>query len=281
MNLKQARDTARAWLELAHQGKHPAELAQRAARPRRPSRRRPSAPPWRSSSCKEGEQAAQGRRRRARDPQGADAALWPSCRPALLTRKMVSQDGGPDRRPRSVYQAHHVLRSYAEFSPTGALREQDLERDDFGIAANPRATGLSSKDMIEGIKAPRKRVLNDEEIRAVWKAAVRWATPWAPSSGCCCSPAAARPRSPSASWAEFELANKGTLDHPELSGSRVRYDAPRAAQQRCARQLIERSPAGSEGDYVFSAPRDGTQGDQRLRPSPRSSSTAGRRGARA
>ena len=70
----------------------------------------------------------------------------------------------------AIYQAHHVFGHVRKFYSWAMAQE-----DDFDVQASP-CVGINPKELI-GEKRHRERVLDDAELRAVWKAAGRAAYP--------------------------------------------------------------------------------------------------------
>ena len=123
-----------------------------------------------------------------------------------------------------------------------------------------------SKDMIEGIKA-RERVLNDEEIRAVWKAAERMGYPMGRVNQLLLLTGCRKAEVAGARWAEFDLAGGiWTIPSERFKSDRAHL-VPLSAD---ALELLEQLPAGAPAIICSAPPTAGRRST--ASPSPRSSS---------
>jgi integrase len=235
VSLKEARETARAWLELAQQGKDPAELTRKA--------READALTF-GAVMEEFIKRHVSRLRKARDMEREiRKELMPrfAKRPvSAITRKDITKMLREIRDRGAVFQAHHVFGHARKFYSWAMAQE-----DEFDVQASPCA-GINPKELI-GEKRHRERELDDAEIRAVWKAAERMGYPVGSVWRLLMLTACRKTEVAGAMWSEFD--NKLWTIPPERFKTGKTHIVPLSDD---ALGLLEQLPRWDAGDYLFS-----------------------------
>lgn len=192
VSLKDARETARAWLELAHQGKDPLERTKQ------------------EEALTFGVVMEAFIRRHVRSlRKGRDmereirTELMPrfASRPLTeITRRDIAKMVGEIRDRGAVFQAHHILGHARTFFNWAIAQEE------FGIEVSP-CDRMQPLRLI-GPKRHRTRVLSDDELRAVWKAAEQMAYPMGRVWQLLILTGGRRDEVAGALWPEFDLDAK-------------------------------------------------------------------------
>jgi integrase len=151
--------------------------------------------------------------------------------------------GDGNRRGQVSYAAHHAL-SYAR-----KLFNWAIAREMYGLEANP-CDRISAKDVI-GAKAKRKRVLNDGELRALWRASTGLGYPLGPFVRLLIVTGQRLREVSDASWPEFNLgaAPLWTIDAARMKGDAA-HEIPLAP---LAVEVLQDLPRFRGGPYVFTS----------------------------
>ena len=231
VSLKEARDVARQWLELAHQGKDPLEKAQAAltfgvvmeAFIRRHVR---------------------GLRKGKDMEREIRTELMPrfASRPlAEITRRDVAKMVGEIRDRGAVFQAHHILGHIRTFFNWAIAQEE------FGIEVSP-CDRMQPLRLI-GPKRHRTRVLGDDELRAVWKATERMGYPMGSVWQLLMLTGGRRDEVAGALWPEFDLDAKLWAIPPRRFKTERVHIVPLSDD---AMALLEQLPRWGAGNHLFS-----------------------------
>jgi integrase len=141
----------------------------------------------------------------------------------------------------SPWQAHH-LHSYAS-----RLFNWAIERGTYGIDASPCERMRPSK--IIGVKEPRTRVLDDDELRALWRAARGLDYPLGPFVQMLVLTGQRRSEVADARWREIDLDKRvWTIPHGRMKAGAA-HVVPLTDD---AIAVLERLPRFAKGDHVFS-----------------------------
>jgi integrase len=117
----------------------------------------------------------------------------------------------------------------------------------FGLEASPVAP--LKPDRIVGKKAKRKRVLSDDELRALWQATEALDYPFAPLIKLLALTGQRRSEVGEARWPEFELEKRLWTIPPERTKGDAAHVVPLCDD---AIAILESLPRFKKGDYVFS-----------------------------
>jgi integrase len=235
VSLKEARETARAWLELAQQGKDPAELTRKA--------RETDALTF-GAVMEEFIKRHVSRLRKAGDMEREiRKELMPrfAKRPvSAITRKDITRMLREIRDRGAIFQAHHVFGHARKFYSWAMAQE-----DEFDVQASPCA-GINPKELI-GEKRHRERELDDAEIRAVWKAAERMGYPMGSVWRLLMLTACRKTEVAGAMWSEFD--NTLWTIPPKRFKTGKTHIVPLSDDTL---GLLEQLPRWDAGDYLFS-----------------------------
>lgn len=141
-----------------------------------------------------------------------------------------------------LYQAHHVL-GYARsfFNWTIALGV-------YGLESSP-CDRMRPKVVI-GVRKARIRVLDDDELRALWKVADETGYPYGPLFKMLALTGQRKSEVAEATWSEFDLAKKLWVIPAARMKSDVGHSVPLSEP---VVSLLQSLPRFSKGDYVFTA----------------------------
>jgi integrase len=240
MGLAAARKLAREWLDLIEQGRDPKEIARQATQAAQRSRRTTFAvvaEAWL-------DEAVRGQQRKAKEVE-ADVhreflPRWGN-RPITEITTLDVREVIQAVKKRAPAQARNLL-GYAK-----RLFGWALAQDAYGLAANPAVT-LRPQDLL-GRKVIRQRVLNDDELRALWHAAGALAYPYGPLFQMLALTGQRKSEVAEARWPEFDLQKKlWTIPAERMKGDAV-HVVPLTDDVIAILQAL---PRFKKGDYVFS-----------------------------
>ena len=140
------------------------------------------------------------------------------------------------------YQAHNVL-GYAR-----RIFNWAISRGVYGLQNSP-CDRMRPKEII-GAKKARTRVLNEDELRALWKASEAMGYPYGALFQMLALTGQRKSEVAEARWSEFDLAKKLW----EIPAERMKSDAGHAVPLSDeAVRILESLPRFTKGDYLFSA----------------------------
>jgi integrase len=139
------------------------------------------------------------------------------------------------------YQAHNLL------GHVRRLFNWAISRGVYGIDRSP-CDRMKPGDVI-GKKALRTRVLNDDEMRAVWRSAEGMGYPFGPMVQLLMLSGQRKSEVSDARWREFDLEKKLWI----IPAERMKGDAPHVVPiAETALAILKSLPTFKKGDYVFS-----------------------------
>ncbi len=147
----------------------------------------------------------------------------------------IADDGRP-------YAAHKVFTIVSKFFNWA------IGRDLYGIEVSPCA-GVKTSEIV-GRKEPRQRVLNDAEIRALWKATEGLGYPAAPFVRLLLLTGQRLREVAGMSWKEVDLEKSLWTIPPERMKGDQAHEVPLPP---AAVELLKSLPRWQSGDYVFSS----------------------------
>jgi integrase len=155
----------------------------------------------------------------------------------------IMDRGDGKRRGQVSYAAHHAL-SYAR-----KLFNWAIAREMYGLEASP-CDRISAKDLI-GAKAKRKRVLSDDELRVVWRAATGLGYPLGPFVRLLIVTGQRLRECSDTCWSEFNLGDAPlwTIGAARMKGDAA-HEIPIAP---LAVELLQGLPKFRGGPYVFTS----------------------------
>ena len=116
----------------------------------------------------------------------------------------------------------------------------------YGLSASPTAPLKPAK--LIGRKVPRKRVLTDDELRAVWVAAPKLGYPYGPLLQILILTGQRRSEVAEARWREFDLAKRLWTIPPERMKGDAAHVVPMTDDVIA---ILETLPRFTKGDFVF------------------------------
>ena len=244
IGLTEARTKAREWLELASKGRDP-KAEEKAARLAKEGRKTfgELAEVFIARHVSKQRRAVQTEREIRRN-------LLPKLgkRPlADITRKDIAALIGAIRDRPAPRQAHNVFGHVRRFY-SWILSQPEYE----DLVAVSPCDRIKAKDLI-GEKRHRQRVLSDDELRAVWKAAEATSYPYGRLVKLLLLTGTRRTEASDARWPEFDLdAATWTIPPERFKSDRV-HIVPLSDD---AVTLLAEMPRWQKGDYLFST-RDG------------------------
>ena len=141
-----------------------------------------------------------------------------------------------------TYEAHNVL-GYAR-----RIFNWAIARGTYGLESSP-CDRMRPKEII-GAKKARTRVLNDEELRALWKASEATPYPYGPLFQLLALTGQRKSEVAEAHWSEFDLGKKLW----EIPAERMKSDTAHAVPLSDeAVRILESLPRFTKGDFLFSA----------------------------
>jgi integrase len=246
LSLAEARQRARAWLELVEQGTDP--------------------------KARERERALEEQRRRQttfaavaddwlRDVVVGRNPAQPAQRKGLevardVRREFISAWGQRPITSITTFDVRTVIRSKAAGAPAQArnllgyakrLFGWAVAQDVYGITESP-AGRLRPKDIV-GKKAVRQRVLADAELRALWRAAAATRYPYGPLFQMLALTGQRKSEVAEARWQEFDLEKRLWT----IPSERMKMDAPHVLPlANDVLAILESLPRFKKGNYLFS-----------------------------
>jgi integrase len=134
------------------------------------------------------------------------------------------------------------------FAYARALFNWAINRDSYGLEHSP-CDRVKVGDLVSRTKQPRQRVLNDDELRALWKATGRMGYPWGPLFRLLLLSGVRRTEAAAARWREFDLGQKSWTIPPERFKSGVSHLVPLTAPML---EITDALPRFQRGDHLFS-----------------------------
>lgn len=248
MTLADARDKAREWRNLIKVGKDPDEIAKQ--RQREVEEHRLSEARKVENTFASVAEAYFAHMRGRKPPPRGSVEVERVVRSELLPRWAQRPIGELSRRDlievldaavkRGAPSTAHHVHSYASRVFSWAV-----SRDKYGIEANP-FLGMNL-DKIVGPENPRTRVLDDDELRALWEAAGDIGYPFGPYVKMLMLTGQRKGEVSDLPWKEIK-ANLWTVP-PERFKSKEAHLVP-LTQDACA--ILDDLPRFKGGDYVFS-----------------------------
>jgi integrase len=239
VTLAEARDKAREWITLAERGIDPAEQQRKAKveeQRRRQAMFKAVVEAWLSSDEVKKTRTANSVAREMRAEFVAIWGDWPltdvtaSDVAAVIRAKATSAPG----------QARNLLGHLKRFFGWAQAQHS------YGLEVSPVAA--LKPDRLTGKKAIRKRVLSDDELRALWQATEAIDYPFGPLVRLLALTGQRRSDVSGARWPEFDLVKKLWSIPPE----RYKTDAPHIVPlSDDAVAILENLPRFKSGDYMF------------------------------
>jgi integrase len=188
-----------------------------------------------------------------------NGALWSAAVDRYLAREILPRLGS--RRIGEIRRAdvRSMLNDIGERSPTTANRVLAVTRRLFNWAVEEEIVDVSPIGKLKATKeVSRDRVLDDDEIRVVWKAFERMGWPFGSVGQLLMLTGARRTEVAEARWSEFDLAAKTWTLPKERAKNGVAHLVPLSDM---AIELIEKLPRiANTGDFVFTFGRVAVQG---------------------
>src|SRR5262245_6352261 len=241
ISLEDAREKARAWLKLVGKGIDP-ESAEEAARQTALRAQENTF----QSVCEEFFKRHLSKTRQARraevDIRREFISRWADRPITEITRRDVLAviDASVDRG--NPYQAHNLLVYIRR------IFNWAIARGVYGLESSP-CDRMRPKEII-GAKKARTRVLNNDELRALWKASEAMGYPYGPLFQILALTGQRKSEVAEARWSEFDLDKKLW----EIPAERMKSDAGHAVPLSDeARKVLETLPRFTNGDFLFSA----------------------------
>jgi len=239
VTLAEARDKAREWITLAERGFDPAEQQRQskiAEQRRRQSTFKAVVEAWLASDELKKTRTANNVARETRDEF---VTIWGDW---ALTDVTAADVAAAIRAKATTApgQARNLLGHLKRFFGWAQAQHS------YGLEASPVAA--LKPDRLVGKKAIRKRVLSDEELRALWQATEVLDYPFGPFVKLLALTGQRRSDVSNARWREFDLGKKLWTIPPE----RYKTDAPHVVPL-CddAVAILENLPRFTHGDYMF------------------------------
>jgi integrase len=240
VTLAEARDKAREWITLAERGIDPAEQQRKAKveeQRRKQSTFKAVVEAWLASDEVRKTRTAESV---AREMQHEFVSIWGNWALTDVTAADVAA----------------LIRAKATSAPGSARNLLSHLKRFFGWAVAQHAYGLEASpvaalkpDRLVGKKAIRKRVLTDEELRAVWQVTDALDYPFGPLVKLLALTGQRRSDVAEARWQEFDLSKRLWV----IPAERYKTDAPHVVPlSDDAVAILEALPRFNRGDYVFS-----------------------------
>jgi len=248
LNLDQARDTARDWLQQIRRGIDPAaEVRRRQDEARRANEQRRLQQEGLFANVADDylirRVAGQRRAREAeRIVRNVLIPAWSEKSVADITRRdVVRLVEAINDRPAPIYAA-------LIFSHVRALFNWAINRGIYALEHSP-CDRVKVGDLVSRRKQPRQRVLSDDEVHCLWKATGRLGYPWGPLFRFLLLTATRKTEAAGARWREFDLERKVCSVPPQRFKSNATHLVPLSAD---ALAVIADLPRFKHGDHLFS-----------------------------
>jgi integrase len=240
MTLATARDRARDWLALAERGIDPAEQ-QRQARIVEQHRRQTTfavvVEAWLADPAMRATRTAGSV---AREMRSIFVPLW-GARPITEITTLDMREMVKAKSATAPAQARNLL-GHLQRLFAWAVAQQA-----YGLATDPTTPLRPSK--LLGRKVMRKRVLTDDELRALWAASAKLDYPYGPLLKILCLTGQRRSEVAEARWPEFDLSKRLWTIPPERMKGDAAHVVPLTNEVLAILQTL---PRFTKGDYVFS-----------------------------
>jgi integrase len=240
LTLEKARQKARDWLELIRQGKDPKDEEERqrlAEQRRRANSFAAVAEDFIAEKLpaeRKGGEVERDIRREFIAALGARPIVDITPQDVRAIVKAAKDRGAP-------YQAHNLL-THARRLFTWAI-DQDM----YGLSSSP-CDRLKPKAII-GKKIFRKRILTDDELRALWRATARTGYPYGPLFRMLALTGQRKSEVAEARWSEFDLERKLWT----IPAARMKAEAAHVVPlSDDVIALLESLPRFKKGDHLFS-----------------------------
>jgi integrase len=188
-----------------------------------------------------------------------NGALWSAAVERYLARVILPRLGS--KRIGEVRRAdvRDMLNDITDRSPTAANRVLAVTRRLFNWAVEEEILAVSPIGKLKATKeVSRDRVLDDAEIKLVWKAFERIGWPFGPVGQLLMLTGARRTEVAEARWKEFDLATKTWTLPKERAKNGVVHMIPLSDK---AIEILEKLPRiANKGDFVFTFGRVAVQG---------------------
>jgi integrase len=249
ITIEQARDIAREWRELIRNGIDPANELKRRADAERATRDAET----RQKDCLFAVVAEDYLKRKVSRERKARAVeriirnvLIPAWGDKLVTQitrrdvvKLVEQIDGERQAPIYAQQVFGNARTMFNWVINRGIHELEHSPCD----------RIRISELLSRRPQPRQRVLDDDELRAFWKATRRMPYPWQPLLRLIALTGARKTEVAGARWREFDLERKVWTVPPERFKSGVSHRVP-LTDDMCA--ILAELPRFKHGDHVFS-----------------------------
>jgi integrase len=237
--LAEARQRARDWLALVARGIDPKTQAREAAVAAQRQRRTTFAAvaeAWLAEEVKPQRRAEHV----TREVRGEFVPLW-GHRPITAITTLDIRDAIKAKAATAPAQARNLL------GHLNRLFAWAVAQQSYGLTANPIAPLKPTK--LIGRVVLRQRVLNNDELRALWAAAVKLDYPFAPLLQMLVLTGQRRSEVGEARWCEFDLAQRLWVIPPERMKANAAHVVP-LVDEVCT--LLAGLPRFRHGDYCFS-----------------------------
>jgi integrase len=240
LTLEQARDKARAWLDLLRRGIDPQINEER--------QRKAALRQQRNSFAAVAEDFIRDKLPGERQGQDAEKDL---------RREFLPVWGGRPINDIAPLDARNIIKAAVDRgAPYQARNLLVLGRRLFSWAIDQHVYGLETSPFerlkpkaLIGKKEMRTRVLNDEELRAFWRATRRLGYPYGPLFRLLAATGQRKSECAEARWPEFDIARKLWV----IPAERMKADAPHVVPlSDDVIAILESLPRFKKGDYLFS-----------------------------
>jgi integrase len=241
VSLTDAREKARAWVKLIAKGIDP-ETAEEAARQAALRKQENTFLAVAEEFFKRHLSKTRQARRAESDIRREFISRWADRPITDITRRdvLVVIDACVDRG--NPYQAHNLL-GYAR-----RIFNWAIARGVYGLESSP-CDRMRPKEII-GAKKARTRVLNDDELRALWKASESLGYPYGPLFQMLALTGQRKSEVAEARWSEFDLTKRLWEIPAERMKSNAGHAVPLSDE---AVRVLAALPRFTKGDYLFSA----------------------------
>jgi integrase len=240
LTLEQARQKARGWLDRISKGIDPREEEERQRAAELRKRQNTFA-----SVAEDFIKEKVVRERKAdeveRDIRREFISRWGGLPITQIAKAHVIEMVKATKERGKFYQAHNLL------STARRLFSWAVDQHVYGLEVSPCAP-LKAKSLI-GEKKPRKRVLTNDEMRALWAAADRMGYPYGPLYHLLCLTGLRRDDVGEARWSEFDIESKLWI----IPADRMKMDVAHTVPLTDGMMGILKSlPRFIKGDFLFS-----------------------------
>jgi integrase len=238
--LDKARSKARDWLELIHQGVDPETQEQR----QRQAEIRQQANTFAAVTeefIKDKLPSERKGREVERDIRREFMSVWGNRPIAEITALDVRAVVKAAKDRGAPYQAHNLL------TTARRLFSWAIDQQVYGLETSP--CDRLKPNTIIGKKISRKRILNNDELRAFWKATALIGYPYSQLFRILALTGQRKSEVAEASWSEFDLAAKLWTIPPERMKADAAHVVPLSDD---VIEILESLPRFNRGDFLFS-----------------------------